>query len=159
MWKIILALLVLFPETKPNRVQVGMATTFYPKEKGMNNGILGCTGEKWKNPDQPFCASRTIPCGTWVHVENVKTKDTTWCKVMDRGPYGKYDADGKWFNAATDRKAAKKEGRERRAGTYRAKLDMSRSVAKKLKSKGMVKVKIRWWRDNPLSSELDKLLK
>lgn len=159
MTKIILALLALLtPMDKPSQTLVGKATTFYPVEKGLNNGILGCTGEKWVDETLPYCASRKHSlCGQWVLVENVRTKDAAWCKVMDKGPYGKKE-NGEWFNSATDRKKAKKEGREPRCPkcAYLGILDMGPSVAKKLKSKGRVKVRVKVWKNNPLAAALDK---
>jgi hypothetical protein len=166
---ITLLLSLTMPEGKPDKVKVGKGTTFYPVEKGLNNGKFACGGQEWKDPDLPVCATRgpakrswSIPCGTWVHIENVRTGDTAWCKVMDRGPYGKIDTEGhdkgEWFNASVDRKLAEEEGREPRKGKYRAVIDMSRSVSKKLRSKGILKVRIRWWRNNPLRQSLDNIL-
>lgn len=160
MLEILLMLLTLLvPDQNPNRTQVGLGTTFYPKEKGLNNGILGCTGERWVDPDAPYCAMRSRKmCGSWVLIENVENNATTWCKVMDTGPWGKIDANGKWFNAATDRKMAKASGRSRRKGKYRGLIDMSKSVSKVLKSTGMAKVRVKWWRQNPHAPVLDNLL-
>ena len=91
-----------------------------------------------------YCAHRTIKCGTWVSVQNIRTGASTVCQIMDRGPYGKRDANGVWFNAATDRKRAKKEGRPPRVGTYISILDMSQAVSDALGSKGRIKVKVEW---------------
>ena len=129
---------------KASRTQVGSATTFHPIEKGLNNGILACTGKKWRDESLHFCAHRTIKCGTWITVENVRTGMHTICKIMDRGPYGKRDVNGKWFNAATDRKRAKKEGRPPKKGKYISILDMSQAVSDILGSKGRIKVEIVW---------------
>ncbi|MCF6205323.1 MAG: hypothetical protein L3J47_00320 [Sulfurovum sp.] len=158
MLEIFLLLLSLLNPEGRSQTQVGKGTTFYPVEKGLNNGILGCTGERWVDPIIPYCASRTIPCGTWVYISNLSTKKVSWCKVMDRGPYGKYDSSGKWFNAATDRKAAKKAGTTPRTGTYRAIIDMGSSVSNQLGAKGLARVKVRWWRSNKLAPLLDRLL-
>jgi len=78
---------------------------------------------------------------------------------MDRGPYGKYDADGKWFNSATDRKRSKIEGRPPRKGSYRAVIDMGHKVTEALGSNGgTIKVRVKWWRKNELAGVLDQWL-
>lgn len=102
--------------------------------------------------------SRKSLCGEWVLIENTRTGDTAWCKVMDLGPYGKISPEGEWFNGAVDRREAKEQGRPPRKGRYRSIIDMSRSVSKQLNSKGMVKVKVRWWRNNRFAPLLDSLL-
>lgn len=174
MIEIILALLALLtPMDKPNQVQVGKATTFYPVEKGLNNGILGCTGEKWVDETLPYCASRKHSlCGQWVLVETYRVRwigragsikvpvKQAWCKVMDKGPWGKKDLDGVWFNAATDRKDAEAEGREPKCPEceYLAILDMGPTVAKQLESKGRIRVRVSYWKNNPLAPILDKQL-
>jgi cytochrome c-type biogenesis protein CcmH/NrfF len=90
----------------------------------------------------------------------MRTGDTAWCKVMDKGPWGKRDVNGEWFNAATDRKRAKEEGRKARCPKckYLAILDMGPTVAKAMKSKGRVKVRVRVWKNNPLARYLDREL-
>ena len=143
--------------TKPTS-QKGKGTTFRPIEKGLNNGILGCTGGQWVDPNQPYCASRTIPCGTWVYIENLSSGGHAWCKVLDRGPYGKIDKNGNWFNAAKDRKQAKEEGKPLRVGQYRSIIDMSPLVSLSLGSKGMSTVRVSWWKKNPYAELLDNLL-
>jgi hypothetical protein len=160
---IIIILALIFPDATPTRTKTGKGSTFYPIEK-LNNGKFACGGGDWTDIDWPVCATRTptsktwgIPCGTWVHIENVRTHDTAWCKVMDRGPYGKHDANGVWFNSSLDRRQAKAENRDRRKGKYRGIIDMGRSVSKKLGSNGMVRVRVRWWKNNPLRGMLDKL--
>lgn len=162
MSKIILIILAFIspPEQRPTKVKVGIGSTFYPHEE-LNNGKFACGGD-WIDPEWQVCATRTptreswgIPCGAWVQIENVRTKDTAWCKVMDRGPYGKHDADGVWFNAALDRKQAAKEGRKRREGKYRGIIDMSKSVSDQLNSNGLVRVRVKWWKRNHLREILD----
>ena len=138
------------PTKKPTRIRVGKGTTFYPIEKGLNNGILGCTGQEWEDPEWPVCATRKVdfPCGAWVRIENVRNGNKSWCKVMDRGPYGKIDENGEWFNA----KKPEHEGRE---GAYRSLIDMSSSVSEQLGSNGMIRVKVRYWKHNPYHDWLD----
>ena len=162
MIKIILIILAFIypPEQKPTKVKVGTGSTFYPNEK-LNNGKFACGGD-WVDPDIPVCATRTpsrrswgIPCGAWVHIENVRTGDTAWCKVMDRGPYGKHDENGKWFNSSLDRRQAEAEGRERRKGKYRGIIDMSKSVSDKLNSKGLLRVRVKYWKNNEHRELLD----
>lgn len=141
----------------PTQTQVGKASTFWPYEPGLNNGKFACGGD-WEDETLPVCAHRTLPCGSWILVENLETDDWAWCKVMDRGPYGKLDGNGKWFNSALERKAAKKEDRKPRKGRYRGILDMGPSVSSAVGSDGMLEVKIWWWKDKELNATLDKLL-
>ncbi len=85
--------------------QTGTASTFYPQER-WNNGQFACAGrtpqlpaktmQRWKDESWPICASRTIPCGTWVRVRNLRTNKEGVCLIADRGPYGARMPDGKW---------------------------------------------------------------
>ena len=142
----LLSTLLAAPAKRPTRIQVGTGTTFQPKEKGLNNGILGCTGEEWTDPDLPICAHRTLPCGSWVQIENLGTGNIAWCKILDRGPYGKLDENGEWFNAAVEKE---------RDGEFRSVIDMSKAVSEKLNSMGMARVRIKYWKNNPYNNLLD----
>ncbi len=69
------------------------------------------------DPDEDTCAHRTLPFGSEIEIEDVKTGRRARCVVTDRGPYAK--------------------GRI---------VDMSRSVAEKLGvygKRGVAKVKVR----------------
>ena len=144
------------------RKQVGIATKFFPVEEH-NNGKFACTGRtplfpasklrRWRTgmEDLPLCAHRTIPCGTWVWVQNVKTKAGAWCVVGDRGPYGALTPDGDWVL-----KLARNP--DTKDAEYRAVIDLSPGVAKKVGTKGWARVRIHWWRDKkiiqPIITEL-----
>lgn len=129
--------------------QVGVATKFFPKEEH-NNGKFACAGRTellprdthsaWEDEDMPICAHRWAPCGTWVRVENLRTNEVSWCLVADRGPYGATTADGDWVLRAPANKDAPKDAK------YRAVIDLSPSIARKIGSKGWAKVRIKWWR-------------
>ena len=153
----LLIFVFLIPYTSPNYKRTGKATTFYPIERH-NNGKFACSLEDWHDwqKDAPVCAHRTLPCGAWIKVTNLKTKKSTWCKIMDRGPYGKRDKNGVRFNSATDRKKAKKTGRAPKKGRYISILDKSRGVTRQIGATGMTRVKVEWWKDNPRSKELDR---
>lgn len=91
-----------------------------------------------------------MPCGVWVQVENVANGNTAWCKVMDRGPYGKLDKNGKWFNAAINPEKCPE-------CKFKGVIDMGQSVADRLGSNGAVTVKVKWWKNNPLAPLLDEV--
>jgi hypothetical protein len=121
---------------------VGIASTFYPKEK-YNDGQFACAGrtkllpkatmQEWTDETLPVCAHRTLPCGTWIQVKNVKTKATSWCVVADRGPYGALTSKGKWV---LKRPNSKTKGRFNRM------IDLGPTVAEKAATKGLAKVQI-----------------
>ena len=157
-WALTLSMGFLTDVPRP-RTDVGIASYFKPVEKH-NNGIFACAGRtpmlpykthrEWKDPEMPICASRTIPCGTWVYVENLKTKDTTWCMVADRGPYGAKMPNGKWV--------VKRPGDPKtKAAKYRGIIDLSPRVMREAGTKGWGRVRIRWWpksRQNKLMKEI-----
>jgi hypothetical protein len=165
---IILTILILLGITKelpdPDVSVSGKASIFYPVEK-TNNGILACGGGKWEDKNLPLCAYRNmgtpkenkLDCGSWVLIKNERTGKEAWCKVLDRGPYGKIDEDGNWFNGATEYKEAKAEGRSQKKGRWRGIIDMSPAVAKKIGHNGMEKVTVKFWKTNPAVLHLDKL--
>ena len=121
----------------PNFQQRGLATTFYPKEK-WNNGKFACGGN-WTDPSLPVCAHRTLPCRTWVLVENEKTGDTAWCEIRDRGPYGALMPDGTWV-------VRKPRDHRFRQARYRSIIDLGPTVALRVNTRGKARVVIRAWR-------------
>lgn len=62
---------------------------------GKFHGSITATGEKF-NPLDSTCASRRIPLGTMILIEDVYTGKRVWCRVNDRGPYGALDKSGQW---------------------------------------------------------------
>lgn len=145
------------PPGKPDRVIVGKASTFHPRDNH-NNGKLACGG-KWKDSTLPICAMRSpqYKCGTWLLVENTRNKKRSWCVLSDRGPYGMLDEEGNWFNGAEEYKAAKLEGRAMKPGKFRGVIDLGPTVADAIGSNGFITVKVRWWRHNPFHRYLTSL--
>ena len=94
-----------------------------PASEGMAsyyaNSLAGnktASGERY-DPDEHTCAHRTLPFGSEVEIEDMKTGRTARCVINDRGPYAKNRI-----------------------------IDMSRAVAEKLGvygKRGVAKVKVR----------------
>ncbi len=79
-------------------------------------------------------AHRTLPCGTIIAVESVRTGRQTIGVVMDRGPFGAYShADGKWF--------AKVGKKKHIPGDYRGEFDLAYSMFYELGLKGISPVR------------------
>lgn len=79
-------------------------------------------------------AHRTWPVGSVVLVTNLRTKQSMLAVVIDRGPWGKIDSKGKWFNP---RERIKVKGKKRgpfkdlhRKGVYRGCADLTPRLAK-----------------------------
>ena len=90
----------------------------------------------YKRPVQPGdmgIAHRTWPMGAKIKVTNVKTKQSAFGVVLDRGPYGKVDAAGNWFNSRRERE---------RIGKYKGCADLTPDLGKAIGHKGRTKVKI-----------------
>ena len=85
-------------------------------------------------------AHRTWPMGASIRITNLRTKKSAYGVVLDRGPYGKVDADGKWFNSRRERN---------RIGEYRGCADLTPALAKAIGHNGRDRVRItliRWRR-------------
>lgn len=120
----------------PDYQESGIASTFRPGGK-WNNGKFACGGD-WVDESLPICAHRTLPCGTWVSIENKKTGDTAWCQVRDRGPYGAITPAGKWV-------VKRPNDPETADAKYRGVIDLGPSVAESAGTKGWGRVVIRTW--------------
>lgn len=59
-----------------------------PDDKWLGSGKMACKPHDAVPQDKHICAHRFYPCGTILIIEYPKTGQRTWCKVMDRGPYG-----------------------------------------------------------------------
>lgn len=111
----------------------GKASVFLPVER-LNNSILACDhGRRWEDENELLVAHRTLPCGTVVIIEH-KGKRVA-ARVLDRGPYGALDADGKWL-------VKRPLDPVTRDAVWRGIVDLSPGVAKAvgLRSMGMVTV-------------------
>lgn len=78
-------------------------------------------------------AHRTWPMGSIILVENLRTKKASLAVVLDRGPYGKLDSEGRWFNARKERS---------RVGVYRGCADLTPALARALGHNGSDTVRI-----------------
>lgn len=65
----------------------GYATEFGSKQDMLAGGTMACSGRHMQ-PEDLVCAHRTLPCGTVILVQSLRTKKVAPCVVMDRGPYG-----------------------------------------------------------------------
>lgn len=109
----------------------GMATLFGYAGDSWAGRELRCTHEKLPT-NQMVCAHRTLPCGTVVLVENVRTRRFAPCRVLDRGPFGATLPGGQVV-LKTDR---------RQPGIWRGLIDLSPSVASALGFNGRERVHI-----------------
>lgn len=80
-------------------------------------------------------AHRTWKMGARVRVKNIRTGKVAIARVIDRGPYGKTDAEGRWFNS-------RKKGNRQREGTYRGCADLTPKLARSIGHNGKELVKI-----------------
>jgi hypothetical protein len=78
-------------------------------------------------------AHRTRPLGSWVKVTNLRTGKSARVRVIDRGPYGKVDARGRWFNGARY---------PRRRGRYRGCVDLTVATARRIDHNGFERIRI-----------------
>lgn len=72
-------------------------------------------------------AHRDWPIGASIRVGHIASGRTSRAVVIDRGPYGKLDAKGRWFNGARDRK---------RSGTWRGCADLTPALARRIGHRG-----------------------
>jgi hypothetical protein len=73
--------------------QVGIASRFGDPNDKWVGGNLYCNSKRRVNSKEHVCAHRYagykgLPCGSILIIENPRTKKRSWCRVMDRGPYG-----------------------------------------------------------------------
>lgn len=90
-------------------------------------------------------AHRDFPIGSTVRVTNIRTGISQEVLVIDRGPYGKLDSNGKWFNGQKERN---------REGTYRGCADLTPRLARILRHNGKDTVRIIWIKDGRKRHEL-----
>lgn len=96
-------------------------------------GPLACTG-KALNQHALVCAHRTLPCGTPLLIQSVRTRRLAACRVLDRGPYGAQLPGGRFVLKL----------RPSQRGTWRSVVDLSPAVADLLglKANGREQVRI-----------------
>jgi len=71
----------------------GIASRFGSPNDKWVGGNLYCEPKRRVNQKEHACAHRyagykNYPCGTILVLENRRTEKRSWCKVLDRGPYG-----------------------------------------------------------------------
>jgi len=131
-----------------------------PPDMRCQSTIFGL-GTKWDGGDALYLkrpinssdigiAHRTWPLGSWVLVENERTKRTAIARVIDRGPYGATH-DGSWFVPSKEKRNPRRL-RERRLqgkrpldrGRFRGCADLTPRLAKILGHDGRDPVSL--WR-------------
>lgn len=89
----------MVPTKTSQKARQGLATTYGTvKDTKWGGGHMACAPD-YRIRDVPtmhVCAHRTYRCGTILAVENVRTRQRTLCRVLDRGPYGAKLEDGTW---------------------------------------------------------------
>lgn len=147
---------------------VGVASRFGDPGDKWVGGKIYCPPRHRVNSTEHVCAHRYVgykglPCGSMLIIENPRTKKKSWCRVMDRGPYGAnvlsrnpgektytqvYRSDGRreWYVKIrkTDKPPADKCPSQDCIGRWRGKLDLSPAVSDDLGHNGMERVK--YWR-------------
>ena len=108
----------------------GVSTIFGTKGDVHQGGTMACR-PKERALYKYACAHRTLPCGTLLLLKNPKTKQMSYCYVMDRGPYGGIDPEGNWFVKRTADEP----------GTWRGVLDVAPLPAKQLGHNGFQRIK------------------
>jgi hypothetical protein len=111
--------------------ETGIATRFGDPMDFLSGSHLKCTQGKMQD-GQMVCAHRTLPCGTVVMLENVRTGRFAVCQVLDRGPYG--------ANLPNGHIGLKTRARE--PGTWRGVVDLSPAVASALNLNGRERVRM-----------------
>lgn len=86
------------------------------------------------SPSDMGIAHRTWPMGARIRITNLRTKLSSFGVILDRGPYGKLDKDGRWFNSRRYRS---------RAGKYRGCADLTPALAKAIGHDGRDRVRLK----------------
>jgi len=109
---------------------IGIASRYGDPGDVLGSGAMSCTK---KSPDNFVmgCAHRVLPCGTLLLLENPRTRMMTFCRVLDRGPYGAL-LNGKWVIKI----------RWSDPGTWRGVLDLTPAVSDALGHNGFEKVRM-----------------
>lgn len=113
------------------------------------------TGEPVKDYDFGI-AHRTLPMGSVIKVQNLRTREVAVGVVLDRGPYGMIDARG-WFNSAREKERARAyiaEVGKRKA--YRGCADITPALAQAISHRGRDRVRI--WRGRARDRDTSRLL-
>ena len=120
------------PEMPPTS-QTGIASWY---GNGDWHGTMTANGEDF-NPHDFTCAHRTLPFDTVVLIENSTNGRRAWCRINDRGPYGRMDELGEWGVEVSSSAEIR----------WRGILDMSIATADALGTRavGLQNVYLRYW--------------
>jgi len=114
-------LLTTLLSSAPVATESGLAAVYgYPGDR-LAGGPLACTGRMLRAEDR-VCAHRTLPCGTPLLIQSLRSKRIATCQVLDRGPYGARLPGGRFI-------IKKRPGGR---GTWRGVVDMAPAVASML---------------------------
>ncbi len=114
-------------------IQVCMSTQFGHPGDGYGGRTPTILYKRPVRPGDMGIAHRTWPMGARIIIKNLRTGLEAHARVIDRGPYGKLDKRGRWFNSRKERK---------RVGKYRGCADLTPSLAKAIGHDGRDRVQI-----------------
>jgi len=129
--------LILAFSLAPAQHQTCMSTQFGHPGDGYGGRTPTVLYDRPVRPGDMGIAHRSWPMGAYIRIENLKTGQRSFGRVIDRGPYGKLDAEGNWFNARKKRN---------RVGKYRGCADLTPSLARAIGHRGKTRVKITLFR-------------
>jgi hypothetical protein len=125
-------------------------STIFGTAEDYASGSAGTTARYLRRPVDPATdvgiAHRTLPLGTVVLLYQPKARVWAMAVVIDRGPYGRLDKDGAWYNGAAEWRA----GRRYRPGSrWNGCADLTPRLALQLQHDGWERVRLwplRWLR-------------
>ena len=136
MWMFILAVLLGSPE-KCSSTEFGYQGDYLAGGKALHLG-------RPVDPQHDVgIAHRTLPLGSMV-VLHIPSRDTwTTAVVIDRGPYGRLDSDGSWYNGASDwKRCGRKRGCYPPDTAWRGCADLTPKTAELLEHDGWEQIHI-----------------
>jgi len=113
---------------------------------GTFHGQITANGEQFDPHNSYTCAHRNLPFNTVVLIENRSNGRRVWCRINDRGPYGRIDENGEWGIEVSSSYDIQ----------WRGILDMSIATADALQTRdvGLQKIYLRYWK-KPRRSRFD----
>lgn len=108
---LLIAILFLLPDyaigqpTSGEYTETCISTQFASKNDALKGGATPYLmkirpEDPYVRPTDVGVAHRTLPFGTTVEISLARTGKTTRAIVLDRGPFGRLDEDGNWYNGA-----------------------------------------------------------
>ena len=95
----------------PDRApEAGIASRYGEPGDKYGAQALACAPGKHVDSTMHVCAHRTRRCGTILFVRSVKTRQTTLCRVMDRGPFCALDKNGVWHVEVRLKEGSRRRG-------------------------------------------------